>query len=53
MQVRSADCSGGDSDYDIVWMLDFGDWEVFDGHVEGFAFPDDGFHGFRGWHVFR
>lgn len=54
MEIRAADCSSRDPYHDVVWMLYFGDWLVFDGHVEGLAFPDDGFHGigcFGGRHV--
>lgn len=46
VEVCSADCSGGDSDYGIIWMLDFGGWDVLDGHVKRLALPDDGFHRF-------
>jgi hypothetical protein len=35
VQVRTADCGGGDLDETVVWVLDRGERPLFDGDFEG------------------
>lgn len=48
MKVASTYGGGCEAHDGIAWILDCGLWGVFDGDVEGFAFPKDRAHGFCG-----